>query len=143
MLSTPKAKFFTMDIKNFYLNTHLETFQYLRMHIDDFPQEIINEYGLTGHMITDDFVYIQVEKGMPGLKEAGMLANKLLEQRLTPHGYYQSKLTPGLWRHKWRSTTFALVVDDFGVKYTNKADADHLIAAIKEHYEIAIDWEGQ
>ena len=33
-----------------------------------------------------------------------------------------------------------LCVDDFGVKYFSKADADHLIAAIKEHYDVTIDW---
>ena len=34
------------------------------------------------------------------------------------------------------------MVDDFGIKYTNKDDIDHLINAIKEKYPIKIDWEG-
>ena len=29
-----------------------------------------------------------------------------------------------------------LFVDDFGVKYVRKEHADHLIATLKEHYEI-------
>ena len=32
-------------------------------------------------------------------------------------------------------------MDDFGIKYTNKADADHLIQALKKQYEITFDWE--
>jgi hypothetical protein len=34
-------------------------------------------------------------------------------------------------------------VDDFGVKFQDKADALHLIAALKTHYEITVDWEGK
>jgi hypothetical protein len=35
------------------------------------------------------------------------------------------------------------VVDDFGVKVQEKADALHLIAALKMHYEITVDWDGK
>ena len=35
-----------------------------------------------------------------------------------------------------------LVVDNFGVKYIDKADADHLIAAPKKYYAISEDWTG-
>ena len=37
---------------------------------------------------------------------------------------------------------FTLVVDDFGIKYTNKDNIDHLFAAIKDKYPLKIDWEG-
>jgi len=33
-------------------------------------------------------VYIQVKKGMYGLAQAGILANKMLNKRLAAHGYY-------------------------------------------------------
>ena len=36
------------------------------------------------------------------------------------------------------------MVDDFGIKYEGKEHADHLIAALKRHYEkITIDWKGE
>ncbi len=35
-----------------------------------------------------------------------------------------------------------LVVDDFGSKYVNKRDAEHLLDALKDHYIIIIDWTG-
>ena len=51
--------------------------------------------------------------------------------------------TPGLWRHVTRPVQFSLVVDDFGVKYKGKENAEHLINAIKsEGYKLSIDWEG-
>ena len=36
-----------------------------------------------------------------------------------------------------------LIVDDFGVKYVGKEHADHLIKVLKEHYEVAEDWDGE
>jgi len=66
----------------------------------------------------------------------------LLTKRLHNAGYYQSKITPGYWRHNWRPISFTLVVDDFGVKYTNKADIEHPISVLKQDYGIDTDWEG-
>jgi CheY-like chemotaxis protein len=51
-------------------------------------------------------------KGMYSLPQAGLIANKLLEKRLNKHGYRQSKLVPGLWKHDTRPIQFILVVDD-------------------------------
>ena len=48
-----------------------------------------------------------------------------------------------MWRHVTRPVQFSLVVDDFGVKYEGKENAEHLINAIKsEGYKLSIDWEG-
>jgi hypothetical protein len=70
------------------------------------------------------------------------LANKKLRQKLAPFGYHKCVDTPGLWKHESRPLTFTLVVDDFGVKYENKEDADHLIASIKSTYKLTKDWTG-
>ena len=40
---------------------------------------------------------------------------------LAPHGYEPVPLTAGLWRHKTRDVVLSLVVDDFGVRYTDRA----------------------
>ena len=34
------------------------------------------------------------------------------------------------------------MVDDFRIRYRNKKDADHLISAIQEKYEVTQDWTG-
>ena len=77
-----------------------------------------------------------------GLPQAGILANKLLRKCLAPHGYYECKQTPGLWKHNSRPISFTLVVDDFRVKYTNKKDIDHLIDSLKTDNELTEDWDG-
>jgi hypothetical protein len=38
--------------------------------------------------------------------------------------------------------SFTLVVDDFGVKYINETDVNHLIQTLKQDYKIEDDWEG-
>jgi hypothetical protein len=48
---------------------------------------------------------------------------------------------PGLWNHKTRHILFTLVVDDFGVKYVNKDDVNHLIKCLKEKYKLTKDWD--
>jgi hypothetical protein len=80
------------------------------------PQEIINEYGLLT-IAHNEFVYVAINKGMYGLPQAGILANKLLAKRLSAHGYYQARHSPGLWLHVSRPISFVLVVDDFAIKY--------------------------
>ena len=41
-----------------------------------------------------------------------------------------------------RVIAFTLVVDDFGLKYFNRNNADHPVAALKGKYKISEDWTG-
>jgi hypothetical protein len=43
VLSTKNAKYMTMDIGNFYLNSPLDRFEYMRINISDVPLEVIDE----------------------------------------------------------------------------------------------------
>jgi hypothetical protein len=92
--------------------------------------------------VHNGWVYFKITKGIYGLKQAGKLANDLLTERLAAHGYFQCATTAGLWRHKWRQILFVLIVDDFGIEYANKVDAEHLLAALRSHYHITADWSG-
>jgi hypothetical protein len=65
-----------VDIKNFYLNTPLGRFEYIVISLSSLPREIIDEYGSL-ELIPDGRVYIEIQKGMYGLHQAGILANKL------------------------------------------------------------------
>jgi hypothetical protein len=77
---------------------------------------------------------------MYGLKQAGLLANQLLQTRLAPFGYYPVRHMPGLWLHKTWPISLSLVVDDFTVKYVGKQHADHLRNALLKTYELTTDW---
>ena len=132
----------TIDISNFYLNTPMGRYEYMRMKLDMFPEDVIEAYNLRDKVKTDGFVYIEVRKGMYWLPQTGLLAEKLLKKRLKKHGYTQSAVIAGLWTHEWHPICFSLVVADFGVKYVGQEHADHLIAALKDDYDIEIDTEG-
>jgi hypothetical protein len=79
---------------------------------------------------------------MYGLPQAGRIANEQLTKFLAPHGYAPVPITPGLWQHTTRDIAFTLVVDDFGVKYTKHADAEHLMQTLNKLYKVSEDWEG-
>ena len=76
---------------------------------------------------------------MYGLKQAAILAYENLVKNLAKHGYRPIKHTVGLWEHDTRRTKFCLCVDDFGIKYFSKDDAEHLLTALKENYKLTTD----
>jgi len=141
VISTPNAKFMSIDIKDFYLNTPLPRKEYIRMKLDTFPADVIAHYNLND-LATDGYVYAECNRGIYGLPHAGILAQNLLEQRLEQQGYRQSKVTPGFWKHDTRPIAFSLVVDDFGVRYVGKEHALHLLSVIQQHYKCTADWDG-
>jgi hypothetical protein len=95
----------SLDISNFYLMAPMTRYEYVRMKLDDFPDEIIEEYNLRKIATKDDTVIAKCRKCIYGLPQAGILANKYLEKWLNEYGY----------RHQ-------SCVDYFGVKYVNDAD---------------------
>jgi hypothetical protein len=113
----------TMDIKNYYLGTPLPRFEYMKMLLSLFPEEIVDKYNL-GALAVDGWVYIEMRKVMYG----------------APFGYYPARHTPGLWLHKTRPIAFSLIVDDFAFKYVGKQHADHLRNALLKSYELTTDW---
>ena len=85
------------------------------------------------------WVYIEIMKGMYGLPQAGLLANVKLTKHLAKYGDSPTKYTTRLWTHDFKPIAFKLTVDDFFVKYTSKADAEHLSSALKYQYVISED----
>jgi hypothetical protein len=138
-LSTKDAAMMMMDIKSYYLGTPLPRFEYMKMLFSRFPEEIVQKYNLNA-LAAGGWVYIEIRKGMYGLKQAGLLANQLLQTRLAPFRYYPARHTPGLWLHKTRPISFTHVVDDFAVKYLGKQHAEHLRNALLRTYELTTDW---
>jgi len=151
VISTPNAKFMSLDISNFYLMAPMTRYEYVRMKLEDFPEDIIEEYNLRAIATKDGTVIAECRRCIYGLPQAGILANRYLEKRLNEYGYYQSNYTNGLWMHKSRPIQFALCVDDFGVKYINDADVEHLRTALtadnpetgKPMFEVTVDSGGK
>jgi hypothetical protein len=138
-ISTKGARFAGANIKNMFLETPLNRFEYMKMPQSLFPQDIINHYGLNNKVL-NGYVYMEICKGMYGLPQAGNLANKLLKKCLAIHGYYKQPHTPSLFKHKSCPVWFNLAVDNFGIKYIVKDNLQHLYNALcKESYGIVED----
>ena len=120
----------------------MEEPEYVRVQLKDIPQEFINKYKLEDH-VCFGWVHFAVIRGCYGLPQSGRLAHDLLIKRLHKAGYYTTATPPGLWRHRWRPIHFVLIVDNFGVEYVRKKDADHLTKIMKTHHKISQDWEGK
>ena len=135
------AHWMTADIKDYYLMTPLTRSEYIRISVKLLPVAIIEKYHLT-QFIHNEKVLVEVTQGMYGLPQAGLLAQQRLIAHLAKSDYHECPNVPCLFRHATNSVAFSLVVDDFGIKYKEKADADHLIACIRSLYELKVDWSG-
>jgi hypothetical protein len=111
------------------------------INLSSLPQETINKYDLI-ELAQDGNVYIEIQKGMHGLPQAGILANELLQRNLAKDGYRTTQHTHGLWKHDTHPISFLSLVDDFGVKYVGRENAEHLMDCIKNNYNISSDWKG-
>ena len=127
-----------IDIKNMYLATPLDRAEYMRIHKNLIPSKFQQAYNLHTKY-KGDFLYIKIIRGMYGLPQAGILANKLLKEHLKPFRYYEVEHTPGIWRHQTLPLFFTLVVDNFGIQYVDSAHAQRLINALQQQYELSID----
>jgi hypothetical protein len=108
----PGAKYMTGDLKDFYLNTPMEWYKYVRLPIEGIPPISIIEHNLLP-LVHKGYVYAEVRRGMYGLlPQAGRIANDQLTAFLTPKGYAPIPITPSLWRHDKSDLTFTLVIDD-------------------------------
>jgi hypothetical protein len=115
VISTKGAQFMVIDIKNFYLNTPLGRFEYMVINLASLPQETIEKYDLN-ELAQDGKIYIEIQKGVYGLPQAGILTNELLHRNLAEDGYRPTTHTHGLWTHDTGPISFSLVVDDLRVK---------------------------
>jgi hypothetical protein len=141
VVSTPGAEFMTVDIKDFYLGTPLDRYEYMRIAAKDIPECIMLQYELHD-LVENGYVHVEIRKGMYGLKQAGLLANERLQDHLLQHGFKQATHTPGLFSHVTRPIRFTLIVDDFGTKYIGREHAEYLMAVLEKLYVITHDWSG-
>ena len=117
-------------------------YEYLCVPVTMWSPQIIELYNLTP-LIHKGFVYAKIHQGMYGLPQAGCIAYDQLVDILGLHEYLPSPTIPGLWKHKMQLLQFTLVVDDFGIKYINEHDVQHLLASLAPHFKCSCDWTGK
>jgi hypothetical protein len=135
--------FMTADIHDFYLGAPLPRAEYIRIAVKKISAANIEKYSLS-KFIQKNAVLFRVDKCLWGLPQAGLLSQQRLVAHLALHGYRQVDANvPCYFKHDSNSASFTLVVDDFGIKYTRKEDAQHLLDTICMLYpSIKVDWSG-
>ena len=69
----------TGDINIFYLGTPLKIHEYAKIHRKNIPQEYIDEHNLEPLFDNQGFIYVETQKVMYGLNQAGKIVNDQLK----------------------------------------------------------------
>ena len=117
----------TLDIKDFFLQTDMKDAEYMCIHSKYFMPDIRKIYAIDKIITDNKYVYCRIKKGVYGLKQAARLAYDDFKKHLKEFGYSPDPLAQNIWTHTTRQTKFCLCVDNFGVQFFNKKDAEHLI----------------
>jgi hypothetical protein len=87
-----------MDIKNYYLGTPLPQFEYMKMLLSRFPEEIIQEYNLNA-LAVDGWVYIEISKRHVRFEASGTPRHPI-----TSKAFSTIRVLPGP-AHTWNLVT--------------------------------------
>ena len=66
-ISTKGDRLMCIDLKDFYLGTPMNRYEYMWIKMSDIPQDIIDQYGLNKKAVNGK-VLVEIRKGMYGLK---------------------------------------------------------------------------
>ena len=69
-------------------------YQYMRVQQSVIPQEVWDDPHYDIQIAADGYVYLEIRRGMYGLKEAAIIAFNQLVTKLTPAGLQASALHP-------------------------------------------------
>jgi hypothetical protein len=136
VVSEAKSIFMTIDLKDFYLESTLLRKEYAWTNLTQIAPKIIAEFNLLFIAVRGK-VLVEISKGIYGLPQSGKLTKSL-----SAHGFTECEHTPCLFVHPTRDIKFTLVVDDFGVKYSDAKNVKYLILILQPVYDLHIDWSG-
>ena len=71
--------------------------EFMRVKSKHILVDTMNRHNMNIMIHNDDWFYIRIQKGMPGLKQAAILACQHLTSSIKPHGYSHIPGTIGIW----------------------------------------------
>ena len=88
----------TLDINDFYYVTAMARYDYMKLALACIPDKIIDQYNVRT-LSSDGWVYLEIRKGMHGLKKTRRIVNDRLKAHLVHFGFAPVPRTPALWKH--------------------------------------------
>ena len=113
------------------MDEHANQYHPARNHQQIQLKNIVDEKGM---------IWIEIVKGMYGLKQAGIIANQELCAHSKSYSYEPVRHTPSVWRCTQTYSIFTLVVNNFLIQYTDLRNAHYFINALQNKYNITIEW---
>jgi hypothetical protein len=99
------------DIKNFYLGTPMESYEYMRLPLAILPQEIMDAYDLI-NIAHNGHVYVEIRRGMYGLPKPASLQTNYSRNAFNPMDIISANTPPAYgatygaqYSSHWSSTT--------------------------------------
>ena len=89
----------SLDIKDHFLATPTNDPEILRIKHRHVPADIVKRYIIDEFVTKDEWIYVKIQKGMPGLRQAATLAYYHLKNCLKPFGCTPVTRTTGTWKH--------------------------------------------
>ena len=118
VLSTKNEKFMGEDMDNFYINNPMDRYEYMKLTLGIIPEEIIEQYNIR-NLAHKGYIYMEIQKGMYGLPQAGKFSNDRLSyilpsfdtsQHASPQVYGGTKTAPSNF-HWLCDVLLALIFD--------------------------------
>ena len=82
MISTEGSKYMFMDAQDFYLNTTMSQYEYLRIQVYMISEEFMIKYNL--HLLVHNgYIYVDIRKGIYGLTQDSRISQYQLQKDLT------------------------------------------------------------
>jgi len=143
-VSMPNRKFVTADATDFYLiDNPLERPEYMRLKLSEVSPWAMEHFQFAKYAQPGaDTILLQVDNGIYGLPQSGILAQRRLKAHLADHGYIESPHTPCHFTHATDPIDFVLVVDDFGISTEGDGPAERLFAVLRKRYPLKVDMSG-
>jgi hypothetical protein len=141
-ISTPNGQWMTADITDFYLGTPMDDAEYMMVRRDQLPRDFQARWSDPRYW-QDNKILMKVVKTIYGLPQSGLLSQQRLVKHLAAHGYHRTTSNECLFSDAAKTVQFTLVVDDFGIKYTDPQRRDHLLAVLRMQYDITTDAHGK
>ena len=136
-----KARYITIDLKDYYLGCNLQRPEYLWIPTKHMMANTLDAFGLHTY-ISNDKILFEVNGSMYGHPAAGRIAQTDFKALVKSNDYYEHPDVPCLFLHRTRPTSFTLIVDDLGIKIFSENDLQHLIDTIKTKWDVKVDRTG-
>ena len=94
------ARFMSADLKDFFLATPMEGYEYMKVPYNHFPPDIRERYNLDSKVTASGHIFIKIKKGMYGLKQAAILAYDNMKKHLAAYGYHPIRGITGMWKRE-------------------------------------------